>query len=41
VAAGEAVVDVKAVRRNAERLQRIALSGEVLRVGRHARIADQ
>jgi hypothetical protein len=41
VRAGEAVVDVDAVRLDAERLEAVALGGEVLGVGGDARVADQ
>ena len=40
VSAGQAVVDVHALRRYAERLQALALGGEVLRVGGDACVAD-
>ena len=41
VGAGQAVVDVDALGGYAERLQAVALGGEVLRVGGDARVADQ
>ena len=41
VRAGEAVVDVDPLGRHAERLQGVALRGEVLLVGGDARVADQ
>jgi len=40
VGAGEAVVDVDALSRHAERLQTVALGGEVLLVGGNAGVAD-
>jgi hypothetical protein len=39
--AGEPVVDVDALRVDAKRLEAVALGGEVLGVGRDARVADQ
>ena len=41
VGAGQAVVDVKTLGFDAERLQSVALGGEVLGVGRDARVADE
>jgi hypothetical protein len=40
VSSREAVVDVEPLGRHAERLQGVALRGEVLAVGRHAGVAD-